>query len=447
MSVCLREAAVPADANTGFPALAVGCSGGPDSMALTCLLRNWSDSRSIPLTALIVDHGLRPEASEEAAQVADWLKDRGVRAVVLKHEGDRPKRNIQAEARRMRYDLMRDWCAAEGGQVLAVAHHLEDQAETFLLRLARGSGVDGLSAMAPVSGLPGDPYRNVTLIRPLLDIPRDQVRAVLEKTDWPFVSDPSNRDTRHARVRMRNLAGTLADEGLDATRLARTAQNMRRARAALESATAAFLAGHASLDPLGFASLKRTAYAAADEEIALRALSGLLRLVSGRDQPFRLGRLEDLAAGLRGNPPGPRTLGGCRVETRAGNILLCREASAIGPPAPAQRSMLWDSRFRLEIDGDFDGLTVGRLGAEGVRQARAGGLAGDLFESLPGAARAALPALWKGEALVAIPGSVGDRTGQLECPTAGFVTFEFAGMAAWSRMVRGNSTPGPSLRS
>lgn len=442
MTACLREPSVFGGAARAGShqtlRLAVGCSGGPDSMALTYLLRNWSADRSVPFTALIVDHGLRPEASEEADRVASWLGERGVEAVVLRHEGARPRSNIQARARRMRYDLMRDWCLTHGVPVLAVAHHLEDQAETFLLRLARGSGVDGLSAMAPVTDVPGDPYRTVTLIRPLLDIPRDEVHASLVQSEWPYVDDPSNRNIRHARVRMRNLAGMLAMEGLDAKRLAGTAKTMRRARIALERATNGFLAAHAFVDPHGFAGIERQAFIDLDEEPALRVLTSVLRFVSGRDYPFRLERLEKLAAALRDEPPpGPRTLGGCKIETRGEHVLVCREASAIGPPTAAQPRILWDGRFRLDLTGDLAGVTVGKLGAEGVRQARAMGLTGSRFEHLPGAARATLPSLWRGDRLLAVADPAEEGPVRTE---AGFASVEFAGSAAWRRL-------GPSMSS
>lgn len=411
MLSCLTQTAPPGRSEEPTAkAIAVGCSGGPDSMTLTMLLRDWCATRSIRLTALIVDHGLRPESAEEAARVAGWLDERGVDAVVLTHRGERPGSNIQAEARQMRYDLMRDWCAAEGVTLLAVAHHLEDQAETFLLRLARGSGVDGLAAMAPVSKISVVPP--IALIRPLLDIPRSTLHAALRAGDWPFVDDPSNRDPRHARVRMRNLAQLLTQEGLDPQRLARTARNMRRARQALEAVVDQFLADHIRLHPYGFAGIGKQDFSKADEELALRIMTRLLHLVSGGDYPYRLDRLEDLVAGLRSEtPPSPRTLGGCRIEVRAGSILVFREVSAIGPAAMAQKVLFWDRRFNLELGGDLVGITVRALGADGVRLARAAGLSGAGFEDVPGPARAALPGLWRDDVLVAIPNQEGGDGG------------------------------------
>lgn len=433
MAACHSEWPGPGGKPESITHLAVGCSGGADSMALTCLLKQWTDRRSIALTALIVDHGLRPEASAEAATVAGWLTKRGVNAVVLTYGGEKPASNIQAAARRIRYGLMQDWCLAQQASVLAVAHHLEDQAETFLLRLARGSGVDGLSAMAQVADLRNASDKRVIVIRPLLDTAKADLRDVLTQSDWPHVEDPSNRDIRHARVRMRNLMGPLAMEGLDARRLARTARSMRRARQALEKATDAFLAAHAVVDSCGYAGIELDAFASVDEEIALRALTRSLRLVSGGEYPLRLDRLENMATAMRSAPsPGPRTLAGCRIEIRAGRILVFREAGAIGPAVTAQPDLLWDRRFRMRLSGDFGGLLVDKLGADGVRQARAMGCMSAGLDALPGPARAALPGLWRGERLIAVgwPMRVGDVAGSPDAK-AGFDLLRFEREAGW----------------
>ena len=255
-------------------ALAVGCSGGPDSMALTHLLREWCRGSGIELTAVVVDHGLRTDSAQEAQRVAEWLADRGVRSVVLTWHGRRPERNVQAEARRIRYTLLTEWCVDNAVDALAVAHHRDDQAETFLLRLARGSGVDGLSAMPRSASLqPAIGGGRVNLIRPLLDIGKDALHAHLTACGWPSVDDPSNRDPVHARVRMRSLTEELAREGLDPERLAKTARQMRRVRDALEAATERFLTGSARIDALGFIAIDREALRAEPLEISLRVLS------------------------------------------------------------------------------------------------------------------------------------------------------------------------------
>src|SRR3546814_569603 len=182
-------------------------------------------SRDGSVIALIVDHRLRPDSAAEARTVAGWLAGRGIACRILTHEGGPPAGNLQSAARAMRYRLLAGWCAAAQVLHLALAHHREDQAETLLLRLARGSGVDGLAAMAPVVELP-----DLRLLRPLLDVPRGRLKATLDRLGQPFVEDPSNRNHAFSRVRLRVLSPTLAAEGLDTGRLYATARSTGRAR-------------------------------------------------------------------------------------------------------------------------------------------------------------------------------------------------------------------------
>lgn len=149
------------------PRLAVAVSGGADSLALTLLADEWARSRGGAVLALTVDHGLRPEAADEARMVGRWLAARGIAHAILHYRGERPVANIQARARALRYRLLLDRCRAEGVVHLLIAHHREDQSETVLLRLGRGSGVSGLAAMRPIMEMP-----EARILRPLLSIPR-----------------------------------------------------------------------------------------------------------------------------------------------------------------------------------------------------------------------------------------------------------------------------------
>src|SRR5262249_13344993 len=187
------------------PRVAVAVSGGSDSMALALLAHDWATRRGGEIAALTVDHGLRTEAAAEARQVGRWLRGRGIAHRILRW---RPppgalSGGMQAAARAARYRLLADWGRQRGGLHVALAHQREDQAETVLLRLARGSGLDGLAAMAPIAERAG-----VRLIRPLLPIPRARLRATLAGAQQSWVDDPSNDDPAHARIRMRRLLPT-----------------------------------------------------------------------------------------------------------------------------------------------------------------------------------------------------------------------------------------------
>lgn len=379
------------------PRIAVACSGGADSMALALLASEWARAQGGEATALIVDHAIRPESAGEAAAVARELRRHGVRHEVLRYGGPAITDAIQAAARRVRYDLLSDWCVRHGCLHLATAHHREDQAETMLLRLARGSGIDGLAAMAPVTET-----RDLRILRPLLSVSRNRLRATVDRRGAWFVDDPSNRDPRFARVRMRAITGALAAEGLSAERLAATARRAARARSALEGDVAALLARAVVLYPLGYARLCADVLRAAPEETALRALARLVTCLGGNDYPPRLARVERLHDWiLCGASGGGRTLAGCRIVPRRGSLLVCRESAAADAVQPARGTVHWDGRFRLRFAARGTG-EVRRLGREGWRQAVA-----DQPElrraPLPALARLALPAVWRQDRLASVP--------------------------------------------
>lgn len=381
------------------PHVAAACSGGADSMALVLLLQAWVKSAGGSLTALTVDHRLRPGSDAEAARVAAWMGARGIAHEILVRPDVALTGNLQAEARRLRYALMSGWCRRRGVLHLALAHHLEDQAETLLLRLARGSGVDGLAAMAPVSEMP-----DVRLLRPLLGVPRARLAATLRAAGQEHVSDPSNENTAFRRVRLRSAQGLLAREGLTPERLDATAARLGRARSALEAAAAELLARGATLFPQGYAVIDAGAFASAPDEVALRGLARVVATVSGSDYPPRLERLERLhraLAGAGGGPERPRTLGGCRILPRPGGALVCREPDAAVEVAPAAGRILWDGRFRVEVEGDT-GWTLRRLGRTGWLDVVA-----DRPElrhiPVPPPVRPSLPSFWNLDVPVAVP--------------------------------------------
>ncbi len=384
--------------------LAVAVSGGRDSMALCLLASIWADSSACKVIALTVDHRLRPGSRAEAAQVKKWLKTHGIEHRTLTWRGEKPTSNLQAAARTARYGLMADWCRRHRVAHVLLAHHLEDQAETLLLRLGRGSGVDGLSAMMPVSR-----RNDLFWLRPLLDMPRARLEATLVAAGQSWLDDPSNRDPAYSRVRMRNLAESLAAEGLTPARLAETAISMRRARQALEHATEAAIRDLVELHPGGFCLVDRDGLAELPEEIGLRLLRSTLRCI-GTDAvfPTRFQRLRRLYMVTVADGPMPsRTLSGCRIAPWRGRLLVARETAKaseqvpIGPVGTAT----WDNRFRVRVTGVAGGdpdLMIRRLGFD--RPAWLRGDRPDLSPSrFPASARAALPGLWLGRKLIAAP--------------------------------------------
>ncbi len=379
------------------PILAVAVSGGADSLALCLLADCWAREHDGTVVGLTVDHGIREAAAEEAERVGAWLAARGIAHHILVWRPPPQLRNVQATARAARYALLTGWCRAAGCLHLLTAHHREDQAETLLMRLARGSGLDGLAGIAALRE-----SADCRLLRPLLRVPQRRLAAVLRAAGQAWIEDPSNRDGHYARVRMRGSAALLAREGLSASRLAATARHLGRARAALEDMVTQTLTGAAVLHPAGFALLDPAPLGAAAPEVALRALARLVTTIGGSDQVPRLERLEGLQCALVGGLSAGRTLGGCRFLARGDTILVCREAAAAEAPRSLRpgTSLCWDGRFVVRLaPGAPGGLTVGALGSAlfGRHSAR------NSSPTIPLAARATLPALRDLVGIVSVP--------------------------------------------
>ena len=387
--------------------IAVAVSGGSDSMALTLMLQDWTEATGKCLTAITVDHGLRRESREEAVGVAASLASRGISHVTLDWEGEKPTSNLQSAARKARYELMSAWCDRNSVSCLALAHQLEDQAETFLLRLARGSGVYGLAAMESclMPALPNTPWR----IRPLLDVPKARLKATLQAKEQAWIEDPSNRLGRFSRVRVRALCEPLASVGITPERLAATARHLARARAFIEAQADAVLSECAALRFSGYCRVNVPALVAIHEEVGLRALSRILMAVSGAEYPPRFERLERLWSRLAsGTLGGGATLLGCRVKpTGDGYVVVFRELRSIGGSThvEAGEPAIWDGRYRLcldELDQVRGPLIFDRLGPQGWKALRQ--VVPDPSEpGVPDIVQHFSPALWDADGLLAAP--------------------------------------------
>ncbi|HEY4942758.1 MAG TPA: tRNA lysidine(34) synthetase TilS [Rhizomicrobium sp.] len=294
---------------------AIAVSGGGDSIALMHLLARWAkDEGRAPPLVVTVDHGLRPKSKHDASKVLRWARAANLKAQALRWSGPRPKSDIEAAAREARYRLMGEWAAKRKIAALYVAHTRDDQAETFLLRLMRGSGLDGLAAMRALAPYPLPGLRGLSVVRPLLALERAAVRAHLSAKKLAWIEDPMNQEERFARVRLRKLIPILEDAGLTRARIAGAAAHLSRAREALDTVTAAVLA-RAARPQDGGVHVDAAALVSAPREVGLRALAQLLMLVSGhayRPRFERLERLYDRLAG--GGMGGGCTLHGCRLS-------------------------------------------------------------------------------------------------------------------------------------
>lgn len=232
-----------ADLDTLLPAaapLGIAVSGGPDSLALLLLA---ASARPDRVEAATVDHGLRAESAGEAATVAALCERLGIPHRTLSADwSEPPTANIQAAARAMRYRLLNEWAIERGLAAIATAHHADDQAETLLMRLARGAGVAGLGGSRRRRAL----SEQVTLVRPLLGWRKAELAVLVAEAGLAAVDDPSNRDPKHDRSRFREILSQ--SRWADPARLAASASAIRDADEALDWALAPLIGSHINSD-------------------------------------------------------------------------------------------------------------------------------------------------------------------------------------------------------
>ncbi|MGH7029559.1 MAG: tRNA lysidine(34) synthetase TilS [Stellaceae bacterium] len=377
------------------PLVAVGVSGGPDSLTLAILADRWARLRGGEICALSVDHRLRPESGAELRRVGGWLSARRIRHEILVWRGERPASGIEEAARAARYRLLAHWCRCHGCPHLLIAHHREDQAETHLIRRAAHSGADGLAGMSAIRELDG-----CRILRPLLGTAKARLVATLNAERQPFIADPSNRDLAFARARLREAAAPAAD----VDRLLDAVGRLGRTRVARERAGEALSARAVALHPAGFAMLDPEVLLAAPG-IADRAISAVVVTLGGRLYSPRRRQVARLLQVLAGDARGGRTLGGCRFVGWRGRLLVLRELAAAAAPVRVTpgASLVWDRRFAVEAPPGAPGsFVLGYLGREGAAELalRAPGLRNGV---LPPLVRPILPVLRDEQGIAAVP--------------------------------------------
>lgn len=333
---------------TAHAALVLAVSGGADSMALMRLAARWNSSLDAntqkKLHVVTVDHGLRPEAAKEADFVVRQAAAQGLSAEILRWDGPHPTTGVPAAARQARYRLMADVCRQRQA-VLITAHTLDDQAETLVMALARGAGVDGLSAMQPETELNG-----VTIVRPLLEISRARLRATLTRLGAEWVEDPTNQDTAYERVRVRQALGLLEREGVSSSDLVRSTRRLSRARTALTHAADALTQQAVVHEVSGFARIMREPFLQAPDEIQLRCLLAAIGAYGG-GMAQSLSGAEALLDWMQAGAGKARTFAGCRIVRRSSEFVVGRESKRVEEAPvriePGQCVADWDRRYHI----------------------------------------------------------------------------------------------------
>ncbi len=406
-------------AGRGPCALAV--SGGSDSTALMVLYADWLRRRRTDpgrCTVLTVDHRLRSSSADEARAVGAAAAELGFQHVTLIWEGAKPKAGIQAAARSARYRLMGEYMREHGISLLLTAHTRDDQAETLLMRLARGSGLDGLSAMAPLTPLgergPGDGDAKdggLWIGRPVLDVPKACLQATLEARGIRWMEDPSNIAPEFERARLRAAREQLDVLGLTTDMLALSAARLARARRAIEAVVARLCEPQANVvtvDPCGVVLVDRVLLREVAEEVALRVLERAILAAGGAGGRAPLSKLEAVLYGIWDTRSGAQarwTLARALITAEAATVRIERETGR--QPLPeltlaAGETTLWDGRFQVTVGAGYAGgaAQIRALGDAGLRDLRRRRL---IAAEAPTRAAATVPAFWRERDIVAVP--------------------------------------------
>lgn len=359
--------------------ITLAVSGGADSTALLLLVASWRARRpdGPEIHILTVDHDLRRESAGEARGVAALAGRLGLPCRILVWSGNKPASNRQAAARTARQALLVAASRELGAGALVLAHHLDDQAETFLMRLARGSGVYGLAAMDGSAVWQDDAGLPLPVLRPLLAFPKERLVATCQAAQMSWYEDPSNDDVAYARTRMRALMPRLAEQGLDAETLAGTAARLARAAAALDELVERTLARHATFHPAGPVRVAVADLAGLPREALLRLLARLLRATGGDPYPPRLERLERLAERLASGPSVQSTLAGTVARRRGETLFFWRESGREGIvplAASGPGRFVFDRRFELVLPRGVacEVTALGPLGTSPLPRSSAG---------------------------------------------------------------------------
>ncbi|WP_108397897.1 tRNA lysidine(34) synthetase TilS [Devosia submarina] len=341
------------------PALALAVSGGADSLALMLLVKRWADTLAAKprLHVYSLDHGLRPEAAGEVALVLQLAQQLGLEATGLRWSGSKPHTGVQEAARSARYRLIGQAMAADGIGVLLTAHHVQDQAETVLMRMAHGSGIEGLKGMMPWSEIDG-----VKIFRPLLPVDPAALRSLVIDAGLTPAEDPSNSDLHYERVRWRQAMPMLTELGLDAAALASFAERIGEADAAIAQMADHCFVELVRLDGFGSARIELESFAALSPAISTRLLSRVLNIVGGRQKPRALGQVERLRQQIaEGSLPKSTTVLGCVVRLKGNAVAIAREPGRTAPPDAILRpnsELIWDERFLIINGSDHADLTA-----------------------------------------------------------------------------------------
>jgi tRNA(Ile)-lysidine synthase len=391
-----REKISPFISNEKF---AIAVSGGSDSLALSTLAKLYSLENDNDFVALIIDHKLRKESSNEAKQTYKSLTKNKIKAKILTYKGEKFSSNIQKKARDLRYDLFEKYCAKNKIKFLILAHHQDDLIENFYIRLIRGSGIKGLTSLQNIFEYNKDFY----LLRPLLNFNKQELLNVTKKSYSSWIEDPSNKNDKFLRVRIRKMQTKLQKEGFDPKRIIKTIENLTNTKNSLDFYIFKSEKKYLNFYKEGYATLKSSIFNNEAQEVIFRVIIKAIHFVSGEYYPPRSDSLKGLMKNLLAKSFKSSTLGGCLIEKKKNIISFYREDRnvAVETLNKTKQKTNWDDRFFVNKNfNNKQQFIVKKLGNHGIEYLKKNKF-NDYGNKIPVHAKKTLPSFWnnKGQLL------------------------------------------------
>ncbi len=298
----------------------VAVSGGPDSLALSFLSKIYSIKKSLDVKYFIVDHKLRKNSSLEVKYVQKKLKNFLIKLNILTWRGLKPKKNIQSIAREKRYELLCDIAKKIRIENILVGHHLDDLFENFFIRILRGSGLQGLISLDRETQ-----KNNINLIRPLINIDKDDLVYISNHVFGSYVQDPSNQDDKFKRVKVRNLLKELSLEGLDRNKFFLTIKNLKFANESIKFYTKKNLEENVTILKKKQNAILKENFFSQSEEVIFRSLGELIKIVGKKYYIVRGKKINKIIDLVDSKSSFKVTLGGCLIKKVNKTIILSKE--------------------------------------------------------------------------------------------------------------------------
>jgi len=330
------------------PHLAIAVSGGSDSLCLAILTQEWVKNRGGKITALIVDHGLRKNSGKECKETQNILKKRKIFSHCFKWKLSKiPKKGVQEKAREFRYNIFEDWCFKKKIIHLLIAHHFEDQKETFLMRLNNNSNIYGLACMPKILF-----KKKIRILRPLLDFKKKEIIKYLNEKKINWIEDSSNMSLKYSRNRLRKIFPKLEKKGLTDNKLKRILKRAQKERNKIEIKSTDWLNKYVDIDSLGYASINFSSLKLLNKDDFIFIFSRILNMISGSFYVPKSKYVYNFYMKIKSNETMNHTnLGGCHIFFFKKKLYVCRE---IFKKHRKQKitfqfnKIVWDNRFEVE---------------------------------------------------------------------------------------------------